>query len=324
MATSTTQPTILVPLDGSDFAEQALPLAISLARSTNRHLQLLLVQEVPLWPDENGAPDLGMIKRILHADGEAYLRSAERRFMSPGLAITSIALSAEMRTVGEVLSGYVQDAGVELVVMASHGRGGVKRAWLGSVADYLLRHVNVPVIITRPGCIPDPQSNRILVPLDGSPLAETVLDDVCRIAGAGNHDITLLQVVQPVMRTLSAPEAPYVEFDAKLTGLLRDAAEDYLEDLEEVVRDRGIKCSSLTLVAHNTAEAILEVARPAHFTMVAMATHGVGGVRRMLLGSCADKVIRGAEVPVLVYRPLRSGVRVGRKKKLAGPTTCAL
>jgi nucleotide-binding universal stress UspA family protein len=320
-------PTILVPLDGSDFAEQALPLATSLARSTNRQLQLVLVQEIPLWPDETGATNIDMIKRIVHADGETYLRSVEQRFMGPDLVLNSVALPAEGRPVGQVLSEYIQDNPAEMIVLASHGRGGVKRAWLGSVADYLLRHVNVPVIVTRPGCAAEPQSDQILVPLDGSPLAETVLADVCAIAAAANTNVTLLQVVQPVMHTLSTPEAPYVAFDAELTAMQRGEAENYLGGMEEVVRARGITCTSYTIVAHNVAEAILEVARPAHCTMIAMATHGLGGVRRLLLGSCTDKVIRGAEVPVLVYRP--TGTTAALEVPLtrtpqAGPRSCTV
>lgn len=318
-------PTILVPLDGSDFAEQALPLAISLARTTNRYLHLVLVQEVALWPDENGAANIDMIKRMVHADGENYLRSVEKRYWSPGLVVNSVALPAEMRTVGQVLSEYIQDTQAEMVVMATHGRGGVKRAWLGSVADYLLRHVSVPVIVTRPGCNPEPGSDRILVPLDGSPLAESVLEEVCAIATATNHHLTLLRVIQPVVRTLSMPEAPYVEVDEDLTAMQRSEAEDYLESMEELVRVRGIGCTTLALIAPNAAETILEVARPSRFTLVAMATHGLGGVRRLLLGSCTDKVIRGAELPVLVYRPTGSPVPwqdAQPQARLTAPGSC--
>lgn len=319
--------TILVPLDGSSFAEQALPLAVSLALTTRSRIVLALVQHIPYWPDEVANPEsLATIKQLLHAEDETYLRSARQRFQPPGLSMDTIALPADL-PIGLVLSQFVQDTGVGMVVMATHGRGGLERAWLGSVADYLLRHLLVPVILARPGVAPPSQGRRILVPLDGSPLAESVLEEACALAIAGNHEITLLQVVPPVLQTIGALESPYIGFDEKLTTIHQSEAEDYLDDIEEQVRARGIKCLGLTLLAPNPAACILEVARPADFALIAMASHGRGGLRRIVLGSVADKVVRGAEVPVLVHRPVGSTAAdaiPAAHARMAGPRSCVL
>lgn len=301
MVSSTAQRTILVPLDGSSFAEQALPLAIGIARTTGSRLALVLVQHHPLWPEETITPEaVAAAMSILQAEGETYLRAIQQRCQTPELEIATLTLPAELRPVGDVLNRYALDARIDLVVMATHGRGGVKRAWLGSVADYLVRHLHIPIVLTRPSGAPAAEGNRILVPLDGSPLAESVLEEACALASAGQHEITLLQVVQPVMRTVSVLEASYAGLDEELTAMHRSAAEDYLDDIKDRIRDLGIRCTGLTMLAPNTAEAIIELARPGSFRLIALASHGRGGLQRLMLGSVADKVVRGADVPVLV------------------------
>jgi nucleotide-binding universal stress UspA family protein len=328
MSTAMEPRTILVPLDGSTFAEQALPLAVSLAGSTRSRIVLVLVQDIPLWPDELARSETVMaMRRILHAEDEAYLRTIQQRYQRPEQVIDIVTLPGELRQVGETLSLFTQEAGVSLVVLATHGRGGVKRAWLGSVADYLVRHVHVPVVLTRPGCAPAPEAGRILVPLDGSPLAETALEEACTIAAGSQQEVTLVQVVPPVMRTISALEVAYAGFDEELTSMHRAAAEDYLDDVEERVRARGLRCTGLTVLGPNVAEAILELARPGPVALIAIATHGRGGVRRLVLGSIADKIVRAAEVPVLVYRPSmtpRTEARPARPNPRAGPRSCTL
>lgn len=328
MTDSIARRTILVPLDGSSFAEQALPLAIRLARTTGSALILAMVEHISLGPGEVTDPEtITAMQRLLHAEGEIYLRTVMQHCEAPDVTIETAALRGGAVPVSQVLSGYIQDAGIGMVVMATHGRGGVKRAWIGSVADSLVRQLHVPVVLTRPGSAHVPAGNRILVPLDGSPLAEAALEEACTLAAAGHHDITLLQVVQPVMRTFSPLDVPYTGFDEILTESLRRVAEDYLDDLEERVRDRGIKCTGLTMLAPNVAEAILDMARPAHFGMIAIASHGRSGLRRLVLGSVADKVVRGSEVPVLVHRPVGSAAADHHpiaRAQLAGPRSCAV
>jgi nucleotide-binding universal stress UspA family protein len=325
---STAARTIMVPLDGSAFAEQALPLALSLARDMQSRIVLVLVQQIPLWPDEMPESETILaMRRILHAEDDAYLRSVQGRYQTAAQCIDTITLPAELRPVGEALSLFIQETGVSTVVMATHGRGGVKRAWLGSVADYLLRHISVPLVLTRPGSAAAPGARRILVPLDGSPQAETALEEACAIAGASHLEITLLQVVLPVMQPISALEVPYTGLDEELTAMHRAAAEDYLDDLEQRVRARGLKCTGVAVLAPNIAGAILDLAQPGEVALVAMATHGRGGVRRLVLGSIADKIVRAADVPVLVYRPSmtpRTGVRPSLHNSHAGPRSCTL
>jgi nucleotide-binding universal stress UspA family protein len=301
----TTQRTIVVPLDGSALAEQSLPLAVSLACSSQGKLLLALVHQAFDLPDVMSDTDqVATVTRIQHEEGEAYLRSVAQRFRTPGLTIDTIALFANLRPVGQVLQEYVEEVGADLVVLATHGRGGLKRAWLGSVADFLIRHLTVPALIMRTSEVAPAGANQILVPLDGSPLSETILSEASTLARETGQELTLLQVVQPIMRGMTALEISYVGFDEGLMEMQRNTAEDYLADLRDRVQAEGVRCTSLTVIGGGVADCIIEVARPAQFTMIAMATHGRTGLRRLALGSVADKVIRGADVPVLVHRPV--------------------
>lgn len=312
---SATASTILVPLDGSRFAEQSLPLALSIARATQRRIRLCHVRLMPLWPEEIVGPDtVDAMCRLLHSEGETYLREVQQRFQTPDVPIETAVIPGDIVSAAEAISDHVQERPVELVVMATHGLGGVRRAWLGSVADHLIRHLTIPVLLVHPGAELPNGDQRILVPLDGSVLAEQALDEACALAKAMDREIVLFRVVTPVMNTVPSLEAPYVNIDGKLTDSLRAAAEDYLDRIEEQVTARGIRCVGMTMVGPSVAEWLIDIARPAHFSLVVMTTHGRGGMKRMILGSVADKVARGASVPVMVLRPwpTRTSERVQR------------
>lgn len=301
---------ILVPLDGSVFAEQAVPLAIAIAQATRRRIWLATVQRVLLWPDETkNVETMATMRRLLHAEGENYLRGVQERFHTEGIDLDPVVLPNEAIPVGQELADFVTSAHIGLVVMATHGRGGLSRAWLGSVADDLVRRSTVPVILVRAGTAHLQQGTRILVPLDGSVPAESLIELVCSIAARRHQEITLLQVVAPVITHLGVPESSVVSVDAEMTLAHQHQAQDYIADVEEAVRARGVKCSSLVTIGASAASAILDIAKPGDFGMIAMATHGRGGIRRVMLGSVADKVVRGAEIPVLVWRPTSASPR---------------
>jgi nucleotide-binding universal stress UspA family protein len=117
----------------------------------------------------------------------------------------------------------------------------------------------------------------------------------------------LLQVVRPVLPspdlTLPVPSA----YDEELTAMCRTQAQDYLDDVVERMRAQGLRATGVAVVGWNTVDSILDVARPERVALVVLATHGRGGLRRFALGSVADKLVRGADVPVLVYRPAGRG-----------------
>ena len=178
------------------------------------------------------------------------------------------------------------------------------RAFLGSVADELIRQATVPVLLVRPqdpapGIVPEPLLEHVLVPLDGSALAERVLGPALDVVRLWEGRCTLLRVIEAnspsTVGRPNRPRSPEEEREA--------SAREYLENIAGRLRDEGVSVQTRVVVAPHAAPVILEEAQTQRCDFIALATHGRSGVRRMLLGSIADKVIRGASGPILVYRP---------------------
>jgi nucleotide-binding universal stress UspA family protein len=299
---------ILVPLDGSPFAEQAVPLA-SRTQGTGSKLRLVLVHQPPSPTLEPTVAKLfTSIELASRRSERGYLRGIQATLREAGTRLSSAVTLTGAVGPGPALAQYVREMGIDLVVMATHGRGGIRRAWLGSVADYLIRNLEVPVLLVRPRegqPAPDrpPGVGQILVPLDGSPLAEEALSAAAALARIWDTELTLLQVVHPVQlpeNTAFPLPSPY---DEELTAMCRTQAQDYLDDVVERMQGQGLRATGVAIVAWNPAAAILDVARPERVAVVVLATHGRGGLRRLVLGSVADKVVRGADTPVLIHRP---------------------
>ncbi|HEY8259329.1 MAG TPA: universal stress protein [Gemmatimonadales bacterium] len=305
MPRSTIFQSILVPLDGSPLAEQAVPLAAGLARRAGSKLRLALVHQ-RLAAAHNDAAAATSLELAARKSEHAYLHGFADTLRAGGTEVASVVTLSGLT--GPSLAAHVQDLGIDLVVMATHGRGGLQRAWLGSVADYLVRSLDVPVLLVRPGekgapGLAEPGKGQILVPLDGSPLAEQVLEPATELAKTLDAEMVLLQVVQPVlMGEGMMPTAPSA-YDQELTELSREVAQDYVRDVAERLREQGLRASGVAVIGWSVAGSILSAARPGQAAVVALATHGRAGLRRLALGSVADKLVRGADVPVLVYRP---------------------
>ncbi len=298
---------ILVPLDGSPLGEAALPWAIALAAASRAKLRLVLVHQSPppVWSDA-AARLFTRVELALRRSERDYLRRhAAHARRGSRIQVATVVLDGP---VARTLLEYVTDSGADLVVMSTHGRGPLQRAWLGSVADQLLRSLRIPLLLVRPveGETAAPATltgGELLVPLDGSALAEAVLPHAAGIARVFNAPVTLLQVVPPVVLATD-PALPFPQgFDEELTANARDDAQDYLDGVAEQLRETGVRATAVAVLGGNPAETVLDASRAPAVRLVALATHGRGGVRRLVLGSVADKLIRGAERPVLVVRP---------------------
>jgi nucleotide-binding universal stress UspA family protein len=297
-----------VPLDGSSVAEQALPVAVAIAERARCKIKLVLVHQ-PLLGIEPG-PAYTKMELAMEKANRDYLRSVVARYRERlGRTLTSAVLEGP---VASTLARYGRELSADLVVMTTHGRGGIRRAWLGSVADQLIRTSEVPILVVRAhdhDQAPSVNLGEILVPLDGSPLAESVLEPVTALARLWDAEISLIQVVSPVILT-SDPLLPFpVGYSDQVTRIRREAAQDYIRDVAERLREAGVKASGVAVMGGAVAETLLDLARPERVGLMATATHGRGGLRRLVLGSVADKLVRGAEVPVLVVRPRGRRVR---------------
>ena len=247
----------------------------------------------------------------LYARIELTLRKSQREYLR-GVAVRikgeqSIQVATAMLDgpPAPALRDYVRDVGVDLVAMTTHGRGGIQRAWLGSVADQLVRSLEIPLLLIRPkdGAVAAPRVQEILVPLDGSRRAEAGLPAAVAMALVLGARLALVQAVQPVV-TVTDPPTPFPrEFDEELMTLRRREAQDYVDGIAEQVNRLGVSASGAAVLGGSAFDTIQAAAHAPATGMVALATHGRGGLRRLVLGSVADKLVRAGELPVLVTRP---------------------
>jgi nucleotide-binding universal stress UspA family protein len=303
---------ILVPLDGSALGEHALPLAIGVARRAGARLCLARVYGRAHAPDlEADAAELAERQHALCAL-EALARQARA---ASGQAIEVALLDDEAgdgeagapasRIAGK-LHSYAAATGIDLVVMTTHGRGGLSRLWLGSVVDSLLHQASLPILLTRPEVCatsraPGEPFSEILIPLDGSPLAEHAIAPALALGSPEHTSYTVLQIVSPLLAEHTVP--PYsAGLPAAEYAQLEGAARAYLSALAARLRDHAARVR-IELAVAEPAEAILRFAAEHRVDLIAMATHGYSVLARTVLGSVADRVARAADVPVLVYRP---------------------
>jgi nucleotide-binding universal stress UspA family protein len=284
---------IMVPLDGSAFAEAALPLAYDLARRHGSDVHLVRVHQPPLPVKRSGGDPAFDLD--LEREGRWYLDVLLGRIEAHERARSVTA--HPHGPVVESLSRYIADHGIDLVVMTTHARGGLSRAWLGSVADGLVRQAAAPVLLLRPGRqgLPlagaGPVFRRILLPVDGGAAQERMAEYAIAAAGTAGVAYTLLRVVTE--GALSTRRA-----------LPRRATVQATVELEaERLRAHGVRVQPQVVVNDDPADAILRHAAEHDIDLIAMATRSRGGMERLLLGSVADRVVRQAGIPVLLWNP---------------------
>lgn len=291
--------TILVPLDGSEFGEHSLPLALSIAELSGASLRLVHVRASATRESVVGDFNSGEQASA----GRAYLEKVKDR----------IGKVKSIRCITAVVDGRTPDAlfeesrseGVDLVVMTTHGRGPLSRFWLGSVADELIRRLSQPILLVRPNETQTdlnhlPSLRRLLIPLDGSPMAEQIIEPAIELGGLFKSEFTLLHVIEPVIlpdRRLGGNALS----DPVISHELYSEADNYLEHIAERMRSTGVHVTKRVIMNRFTAGAVIsEAGGVKELNLIAMTTHGRGGISRLMLGSVADKVVRGALTPVLL------------------------
>jgi len=300
---------VYVPLDGSPFAEQALPLAGEIARRAGAILQLGLVHHpVPALATALEVPEIeAQLDQEARAREQTYLTSiVERVRKSVNVPVTGSLLDG---AVAEALETQVEQSGADLVVITTHGRGPMSRFWLGSVADQLMRRLHVPLLLVRPGEPEAPASiRRVLLTLDGSPFSERAIEPTVALGRLFGAEYVLLMVVEPPMPIADPSGLMVVPAAADADKQIREAAARYLATHAERLRKDGLTVTAQTIDAAGAAATILAQADALKADLVAIASHGAGGFERLVVGSVADKVIRGSTRPTFVVRPPRGSV----------------
>jgi len=293
---------IMVPVDGTTFSEQALPHAVALALKGGAALSVVMVERPPLV----SVPHVE-VPAPLYAVALEYLEEVADRIHETGVTDVSVAMLTG--DVHEALETHRDGVDAQLTVMCTHGHGPVARAWIGSVADHFVRTTSAPVLLVRPVSDVEEVSlsgalgfSNILVTLDGSPLSESAIEPALALGYGFDVKVTLANLVEYPnhLESVYLPDA--IEVIRKKIEDRRRAAEEELDVISERLEAEGNKVDRVSRVVAHVAEGILACAAERGADVIAMASHGRGGVQRLLLGSVADKVLRGADRPVLIVR----------------------
>jgi nucleotide-binding universal stress UspA family protein len=297
--------TILVPFDGSPLSARALPIAAALAKATAARLHVALVHDpsafIPFIPGEVSIPvydaELESVNRREHQEA---LDVAVAQLTATGVDAVGVLLEG---TVLEALLEHAKAAAVDLTVMSTHGRSGFARLRLGSVAAAYLTRATAPVYMVRGAgseAVPEMPTGTLLCPVDGSAFSEAVIPHAARFAQVTGLTMALLAVVVPH----AVPMAPFgaAEILADGSALAMEEA-GHLASLQRLVEQCPAGTTVHAVTDMSVSRRIIEEATRLNAGAIAMATHGRGGFKRLLLGSVADEVLRHTHTPVLVYRP---------------------
>ncbi len=289
---------ILVPLDGSVSSERAIPIAATLARDSAASIRLLqaviapVYAPMPVYMRGNRA----VYEHRATAAAANYLRGIRQQLHDSG--VKDVTISTPIADVATAIAAAAHDD-CDLIVMSTHGRTGMNRTILGSVADSVVRGSHLPVLLVTdhqqtPQTIDQVINfHRILVPLDGSALAAQALPVAATLAQAVGAEMLLLYVMPEgiavsAITTTPNPEAPYQTLIPH--GLNRTA----LSRLPSTVKYDIIEASG------DPGQAIVSAARKQNCGLIVMSTHGRSGLSRMQLGSVAEDVLKASPVPVLL------------------------
>lgn len=309
---------IVVPLDGSGFGEHAIPVALTVAERTAGTLNLVTVA-LPVSDGSVSGSDVAgeafLERGVKH--GEAYLKEMVARIRAAGFTGSIHQDVMPAGNAARTLVRHIADLEADLVVMTTHGHGPVRRVWLGSTTDGVIRRSPCPVLILRPpgasgedqeaavpvdlAARPDP-FQIVVIPLDGSEAAERGMDPLPKLLPADPPATLQMVRVVPPFISAGSPYLPMAIREMHEHELVEEAALAYLDRVQVRLQASGLLTEAHVTMAGQPVASILALAEEKDATLIAMSTSGRGGAARLLLGSVADKVIRGASCPVLLSR----------------------
>ncbi len=305
---------MLVPLDGSELAEVVFPYTEELSARLN--IDVILLQVAGPVLGQFGPMRRAYIERAI----EIVRRKAQKVKEDIGVGLQTKPIQVQGELIegypAEVILHYVEEKEIDLILMATHGYSGLKRWSLGSVASKVLSASKIPVWLVRAG-IPEMKpydewpSITLLVPLDGSEMAESVLLHVEVLAkqqGVKPVDVVLLKVVEsPTMPSYFSPELSGVslnwgEYMQQEEARRKKLSVEYLNKTEKRLESNNINVRAEVLQGKASDE-IINYASKNPFTIIVMATHGRSGLGRLVYGSVAASLLNSVACPIFLVRP---------------------
>lgn len=277
-------------LDTSELAENAIPYAWYLASRMGSEIDLISVCE----------PE-GTTGRVVSTYLDKIIGEIKEPVVKKKRSVLLYGKAADQ------IIDYSERNKIDTIVMATHGHSGIKRWFIGSIADKIIRGTRIPTLLIncKEKCAVSPQAlsfKHILLPLDGSKTAESALPYVEALAANLGARVTLIRIISPLIEQYAGPpEGFVVDYNGKIMMALEEEAKDNLNQTAKYLREKGISVASSMSVGSPTLE-ILNFIDKQKVDLVVMSTHGRTGVGRFVLGSIADKLLHSVEVPLLLIR----------------------
>lgn len=294
---------MLIPLDGSKTAENVLPYGRILARTFQIPVELMEVLDIAGMASHVAAEKARRLDTVVtegERSSEQYLKKIASSFSGVNVRCT-----VERGRPEDVIVEKAAADKTTLIAMATHGRSGMSRWLLGSIAEKVLRAATNPLLLVRANeeALTEGEAvlRSIIVPLDGSELAESVLPTAVKFA-------RLLNVGMVLFRTYELPASAYYGREnylpnyEELKNRVKEQAQDYLDKRIEAIKAEGVQRVSSVLIEGSGPNEIIDYARKTPNALITMCTHGRSGVKRWVLGSVTEKVVRHSGDPVLVMR----------------------
>ncbi len=293
---------ILVGLDGSPLAETILVYVSTLAKGLGADVTLLHV--VHLSEDMRREEPYRLMQPIIQQEetrAHDYLHGVAQRLTNAGVKIQS---QVSVGDAAAEIVRYAQQEGMDLIALATHGRSGLQRWFYGSVAEKVLHTTQRPLLLIRPTdepVTPSQDLTQVVVPLDGSPLAEAALPLVEALAARCHVPLVLLRVVEILSVTFTDPTGMAGVNYQVLLDSLQEAADSYLNQLAASLRGKGLSVQTVAPMGL-PADKIVGYTHQHPGTLVVMSTHGHSGIAGVVLGSVARRVVQHGNTPTLIVR----------------------
>jgi len=286
---------ILVPLDGSNLSELALPYAEKLAGTFNSEVDLVEVCE----------PGERQHRHMLQLYVEKTAEMMRNHIKEAGLTVKVEPVVLDGKPAKKIID-YAKKSDASLIIMATHGRSGILFWTMGSVANKISHEISMPVLLIRAKApvLKEDESvifSKILVPLDGSTTGEVALPHVIELTKKLASDVILFQVITSGQHVHTVGGLDYVRFTEQQVESMKVNAKKYLEGVGKGFAGTRATVRSEVKFGNSAAE-IIKFADETAVPLVAMATHGHSGIERWTFGSVTHKILHGGNTHVLLVR----------------------
>lgn len=283
---------ILVALDGSKLAEQALPYTVEIANAFASEVFLIKVcrtEEI----------DFSSVS-------QAYLNKQAEQLRKKLIGEIRINISVSLGRPAQEIIRYAVEKNISLIIITSTGRSGIIPWLLGSTANEIIHSVKVPLLVVKVSKSP-PSSvklKRLLVPLDGSERSEAILPYTTRLAQKLSAEVILIQIVAPGRHVHTIGGLDYVYFKDKDMESMKTAAQEYLDRIVARLAREHVTIKREIRIGEPSSE-IASYADENHCDLITMSSHGHSYVERWTYGSVAYKILHSSNRPVLIL-PLKT------------------